>query len=107
MKKYLLNSIIEKNRAQEAILTYSQFETMHVSKFLWPKSIVLFISKILQLGWLQNTIDIILVPQNHLDKISFTVPEEVIIKLLFFQIKFTNKIKIQFQIYICSSLCHE
>ena len=44
MKIYLVNLII-KNRAQE---TYSHFETIHVFKFLCPKSIVLFISKMSQ-----------------------------------------------------------
>ena len=37
------------------------------SKFICPKSIVLFISMICHLDWIQNTIDIILIPRNHLD----------------------------------------
>ena len=45
---FLLNSIV-KNRAQEATLTYSHIKTIHVSKILYPKSIVLFNSKICQL----------------------------------------------------------
>ena len=61
---YLFNSII-KNRAQEATLTYSYFETIHVSKFLSPKPIVLSISNIWQLEWFQNTTGIISIPQNR------------------------------------------
>ena len=55
---YLSNQIV-KNKAQEATLTYSTFEVVPVSKFLCPKSIVLFISMICHLDWLQDTIGII------------------------------------------------
>ena len=39
---------------------------------------------ICHLDWIQNTIDIILKPRNHLDKLWFTFSEEVIVKFLFF-----------------------
>ena len=47
MKIYLLTEII-KNGAQEATLTYFHIVVIPVSKFLCPKSINLFISKICQ-----------------------------------------------------------
>ena len=45
---------------------------------------VLFIFMICHLDLIQNTIDIILIPQNHLDKVWFTFSEEVIIKFQYF-----------------------
>ena len=45
MEMYLSNKIV-KNKAKEVTLTYSTFEVVPVSKFLCPKSIVLFISMI-------------------------------------------------------------
>ena len=104
MKIYLLNLIV-KSRAQEASLTYSHFKTIHFSKFLCPECIVLFISKICQLEWLQSTKDIISVPQNNLDKLLIKFPEEVIIKRLFFLSEIYKNIQIQFQRHICSSIC--
>ena len=47
---------------------YSTFEVVPVSKFPDLKSIVLFISIICHLDCIQITIDINLIPQNHLDK---------------------------------------
>ena len=55
---YLFNYIV-KNKAYEATLMYSTFEVAPVSKFPCPKSIVLFISMICHLDWIQNTIGII------------------------------------------------
>ena len=55
---------------------YSTFEVVPVSKFLCPKSILLFISMICRLDLILNTIGIILIPQNHLDKLWFTFSEE-------------------------------
>ena len=86
---YLSNSIV-KNKAKEATLTYSTFEVVPVSKFPCPKSIVLFISMICHLDWIQNTIDINLIPRNHLDKLWFTFSEEVIVKFQYFFSKFTK-----------------
>ena len=80
---YLSNKIV-KNKAKEATLTYSTFEVVPVSKLLCPKSMVLFIFMICHLDLIQNTIDIILIPQNHLDKVWFTFSEEVIIKFQYF-----------------------
>ena len=74
-------------------LTYSTFEVVPVSKFLCPKSIVLFISMICHLDWIQSTIVIIFIPQNHLDKLWFTFSEEVIIKCQLFFIKKVQKIQ--------------
>ena len=74
-------------------LTYSHSETIHVFKFLCPKYIVLFISKMCQPEWLQNTKGIIVIPQNQLDKLCFKFPEEIIIKLQFITLKFTKKFK--------------
>ena len=48
---------------------------------------VLFIFMICHLDWIQNTIDIILIPQNDLDKEWFTFSEEVIIKFQYFFLK--------------------
>ena len=48
MKMYFSKEIL-KNKAQEAALTYSTFEVVPVSKFLCPKSIVVFISMICHL----------------------------------------------------------
>ena len=45
---------------------------------------------ICHLDWIQNIIDIILIPRNHLDKLWFTFSEEVIVKFQFFFQKFTN-----------------
>ena len=39
---------------------------------------------ICHLDWIQNTLDIILTPQNHLDKLWFTFSEEVIVKFQYF-----------------------
>ena len=66
---------------------YSTFEVVPVSKFPCPKSIVLFISMICHLDLIQNTIDIILIPRNHLDKLWFTFLEEVIVKFQYFFFK--------------------
>ena len=81
MKIYLLNEMI-KNRAHEGTLTYSHI----VSKFLCPKSLNLFISKILstRLTPEHHRHYIILIPHYHLDKLWFRFYEGVIIKLLFF-----------------------
>ena len=38
---------------------------------------------ICHLDWIQSTIDIILIPRNHLDKLCFTFSEEVIVKFQF------------------------
>ena len=51
---------------------------------------VLFISMICHLDLIQNTIDIILIPRNHLDKLWFTFSEEVIVKFQYFFQKFTR-----------------
>ena len=63
---------------------YSTFEVVPVSKLLCPKSMVLFIFMICHLDLIKNTIDIILLPQIHLDKVWFTFSEEVIIKFQYF-----------------------
>ena len=42
---------------------------------------------ICHLYWIQNTIDIILIPQNHLDKLWFTFSEEVIVNFQYFFFK--------------------
>ena len=42
---------------------------------------------ICHLDWIQNTIDIILIPRNHLDKLWFTFSEEVIVKFQYFFFK--------------------
>ena len=39
---------------------------------------------ICNLDWIQNTIDIILITQNHLDKLWFTFSEDVIVKFQYF-----------------------
>ena len=75
---------------------YSTFEVVPVSKFLCPKSIALFIS-ICHLDWIQNTKGIILIPQNHLDKLWFTFSEGVIIKFQIFFSKIYKTFNIQFQ----------
>ena len=36
------------------------------------------------LDWIQNTIDITLIPRNYLDKLWFTFSEEVIVKFQYF-----------------------
>ena len=72
MKMHLSNWIV-KNKAYEATLTYSTLEVVPASEFLCPKSKVLFISMICHLDWLQDTIGIILIPRNHLDKLWFYV----------------------------------
>ena len=91
-----------KNNAKETALTYSNCEAIHVSKFLCPKSIVLFITKICHLDLLQNTTSIILMPQNHLDKLWFTFSKEMIVKFQYFFSKIYKIINIQFQRMICS-----
>ena len=48
---------------------------------------------ICHLDWIQNTIDIILIPQNHLDKLWFTFSEEVIVKFQYFFSKFKKNIQ--------------
>ena len=63
---------------------YSTFEVVPVSKYSCPKSIVLFISMICHLDRIQNIIDIIIIPRNHLDKLWFTFSEEVIVKFQYF-----------------------
>ena len=103
---YLLNQI-DKKKAKEATLIYSTFEVVPVSKFSCPKSIVLFISMICHLDWIQNTIDIILIPQNHLDKLWFTFSEEVIVKFQYFFSKIYKTFNIQCKRLICSSLCQD
>ena len=42
---------------------------------------------ICHLDWIQNTIDIILIPRNHLDKLWYTFSEEVIVKFQYFFFK--------------------
>ena len=42
---------------------------------------------ICHLDLIQNTIDIILIPQNHLDKLWFTFSEEMIVKFQYFFFK--------------------
>ena len=93
---YLSNKIV-KNKAKEVTLTYSTFEVVPVSKFLCPKSIVLFISMICHPNWIQNTIGIILIPRNHLDKLWFTFSDEVIIKFQYFFSKIYKTFNIWFQ----------
>ena len=58
---------------------------------------VLFISLICHLDLIQNTIDIILLPQNHLDKVWFTFYEEVIINFQYYFSKNYKTFNIQFQ----------
>ena len=65
-------------------MTYSTFESVPVSIFPCPKSIVLLISRICHRDRIQNTIDIILIPRNHLDKLWFTLSEEMIVKFLYY-----------------------
>ena len=50
---------------------------------------------ICHLDWIQDTIGIKLILQNHLDKLWFTFSEEVIIKFQYF---FTKITKIQYSI---------
>ena len=76
---------------------FSTFEVVPVSKFLCPKSIVLLISMICHLDSIQNTIGIILLPQNHLDKLWFKFSEEVIIKFQIFFSKIYKTFNIHFQ----------
>ena len=42
---------------------------------------------ICHLDWIQNTIDIILIPWNRFDKLRFTFSEEVIVKFQYFFFK--------------------
>ena len=42
---------------------------------------------ICHLDWIQNTIDIILIPRSHLDKLWFAFSEEVIVKFQYFFFK--------------------
>ena len=63
---------------------YTNYENVFIE---FPKSIVLFISMICHLDCIQNTIDIILIPRNHLDKLWFTFSEEVIVKFQYFFFK--------------------
>ena len=51
---------------------------------------------ICHLDWIQNIIDIILIPRNHLDKLWFTFSEEVIVKFQY--IFFKNLQNIQHSI---------
>ena len=48
---------------------------------------------ICHLDWIKNTIDIILIPRNHLDKLWFTFSEEVIVKFQYFFFKNLQKIQ--------------
>ena len=52
---------------------------------------------ICHLDWLKNTIGIILIPQNHLDKLWFTFSEEMIIKFQYIFSKMYKTFNIQFQ----------
>ena len=103
---YLSNKIV-KNKALEATLTYSTFEVVLVSKFQCPKSIVLLISMICHLDCIHNTIDIFLIPRNHLDELWFTFSEEMIVKFQYFFSKINKTFNIQFKRWICSSLCQD
>ena len=76
---------------------YSTLKVAPVSKFPCPKSIVLFISMICHLDWIQNTKGIILIPGNHLDKLWFTFSEEMIIKFQYFFAKIYKTFNIKFQ----------
>ena len=42
---------------------------------------------------IQNTIDIILIPRNHLDKLWFTFSEEVIVKFQYSLQKFVKNLQ--------------
>ena len=53
---------------------------------------------ICRLDWIQNTIDIILIPRNHLDKLWVTFSEEVIVKFQYFFFFFKNLQNIQHSI---------
>ena len=67
----------------------------------------LFISMICHQDWIQNSIDIILIPRNHLDKLWFTFSEEVIAKFQYFFSKIYKTFNIQCKRWICSSLCQD
>ena len=56
---------------------------------------------------IQNTIDIILIPRNHLDKLWFTFSEEVIVKFQYSFSKIYKTFNIQFKRWICSSPCQD
>ena len=105
--KMFLSNLIVKNKAKEATLTYSNFEVVPVSKFPCPKSIFLFIPMIWHLDWIQNTIDIISIPRNYLDKLWFTFSEEGIVKFQYFFSKIYKTFNIQFKRWICSRLCQD
>ena len=62
---------------------------------------------ICHLDLIQNTIDIILIPRNNLDKLWFTFSEEVIVKFDYFFSKNYKRFNIQFKRWICFSLCHD
>ena len=62
---------------------------------------------ICHLDLIQNTIDIILIPRNNLDKLWFTFSEEVIVKFQYFFSKIYKTFNIQFKRWICSSLCQD
>ena len=62
---------------------------------------------ICHLDWIQNTKDIILIPRNHLDKLWFTLSEEVIVKFPYFFLKIYKTFNIQFKRWISSSLCQD
>ena len=85
------------NRAQEAALTYSNFEVIPVSIWQCPKSIVYYFFQDLSTRLTPNITRIISISQNHLDKLWFTFYKEVIRQLFFSEI-YQKTIHIQFQI---------
>ena len=52
---------------------------------------------ICHLDWIHNTIDIILIPRIHLDKLWFTFSEEVIVKFQYFFFKYLQHIQYSIQ----------
>ena len=52
---------------------------------------------ICHLDLIQNTIDIIFIPRNHLDKLWFTFSEEVIVKFQYFFFKNFQNIQLSIQ----------
>ena len=52
---------------------------------------------ICHLDYIQNTIDISLIPRNHLDKLWFTLSEEVIVKFQYFFFKNIQNIQYSIQ----------
>ena len=58
---------------------------------------VLFISIMCHIAWIQNTIGIIFILQNHLDKLWFPFSEEVIIKFQYFFSKIYKTFNIKLQ----------